>query len=531
MNSQTRTLFSYGFLAFAYVALWTLFRLWFCGQFELLGDESYYWVWSRHLDWAYYSKGPGVAWTIFAGTWVERAISSILHLREYIELDTERGIRWPAVLLGAGTAFYLFKLARDLFDSKTAFWCVIVASLIPLFVVGGFLMTIDPLSVFFWSLAAWLFWENRDHKSWWSWIPAGLAVGAGMLCKYTNVAELIAFALFSLWIPTYRNQLFSRKFMWMVIFALLCLTPPIYWNIEHGWPTLQHLVHRGALDETWSFSLRELWKFLWKQFLVFNPLFSIGLILALLFMRKDDLRSEKYAYLLSLFLPLILFYSILSLKKAGEANWTAPSYFTGVILLTVFWQSCAAKNSWIKHMVQGALILSACAVIAAHLIVFLPPQWLPEKDPLRRIRGGWKELSGHVEYYLPCGAPYIIMGDNYQLASLLSFYMHTEMPSHHPTYLVRDIGIQNQYSIWPSYDCWIYPALIQYGVTGFYVTSRPEIPLQLKREFANVNFLKEVVTHHGNPESETSKPIRTFYIYRCFPFGGEEESIEIKPVP
>src|SRR6201984_1459661 len=34
---------------------------------DLAPDEAHYWDWSRHLDWSYYSKGPGVAWLIRAG--------------------------------------------------------------------------------------------------------------------------------------------------------------------------------------------------------------------------------------------------------------------------------------------------------------------------------------------------------------------------------------------------------------------------------------------------------------------------------
>lgn len=37
--------------------------------YELVADEAQYWDWSRHIDWSYYSKGPGVAWLIAAFTW------------------------------------------------------------------------------------------------------------------------------------------------------------------------------------------------------------------------------------------------------------------------------------------------------------------------------------------------------------------------------------------------------------------------------------------------------------------------------
>jgi 4-amino-4-deoxy-L-arabinose transferase-like glycosyltransferase len=40
------------------------------GVLELSGDEAHYWEWSRRLDWCYYSKPPGVAVLVRAGTFL-----------------------------------------------------------------------------------------------------------------------------------------------------------------------------------------------------------------------------------------------------------------------------------------------------------------------------------------------------------------------------------------------------------------------------------------------------------------------------
>ena len=47
-----------------------VFRIFYLTVFPLglIHDEAYYWDWSRHLSLSYYSKGPGVAWTIWAST-------------------------------------------------------------------------------------------------------------------------------------------------------------------------------------------------------------------------------------------------------------------------------------------------------------------------------------------------------------------------------------------------------------------------------------------------------------------------------
>jgi 4-amino-4-deoxy-L-arabinose transferase-like glycosyltransferase len=97
------------------VALLTLFRFWFSRWYDLIPDEAYFWVWSRHLALSYRDKGPLVAWTIWIGT--------------KIFGDTVFGIRFFAVLLSVGTAYQLYRLARRLYDEPTALWCLGVAAL------------------------------------------------------------------------------------------------------------------------------------------------------------------------------------------------------------------------------------------------------------------------------------------------------------------------------------------------------------------------------------------------------------------
>src|ERR1035438_9552877 len=130
------------------LAALTLFRLWYCTWVELVPDEGYYWIWSKHLAASYRDKGPGIAWAIALGT---RGFG-----------DTVLGIRVVGVLLSAGTGWELYRLARRLYDERTALWCLLVALIMPLFAVGAILMTIDSLSVFFWAWAMNLLWSALD---------------------------------------------------------------------------------------------------------------------------------------------------------------------------------------------------------------------------------------------------------------------------------------------------------------------------------------------------------------------------------
>src|ERR1700750_2539967 len=62
----------------AVLALRIVYLIWL-SPYELVGDEAYYWEWSRHLDLCYYEKGPGLAYLIAAagrrfrgGAWAVR---------------------------------------------------------------------------------------------------------------------------------------------------------------------------------------------------------------------------------------------------------------------------------------------------------------------------------------------------------------------------------------------------------------------------------------------------------------------------
>ena len=178
--------------AAAVLLLGTVFRLWYSTHLELVGDEAYYWLWSRHPDFCYLDKGPVIAWFISAGT----ALFG----------QTVFGIRFFATLLALGTGIGIFFLARRLFSDRVAFWSVLLAAVTPLFAVGATLMTIDTVYIFFWTLAALTFWYAKDQTRLGWWLLTGVLVGLSMLSKYTGAIELVSFVGFCAWHPPSRQH-------------------------------------------------------------------------------------------------------------------------------------------------------------------------------------------------------------------------------------------------------------------------------------------------------------------------------------
>ena len=128
-----------------FILVLTAIRLALISATELSPDEAYYWMWAQRPALSYFSKGPGVA----------------LAIRSSIALfgDNEFGVRFWSPLLGAGTSLLLYYFAQRLFSSLAGFWLVVALNVTPIFNLGSLVMTIDPLSVFFWVAAFVAFWR------------------------------------------------------------------------------------------------------------------------------------------------------------------------------------------------------------------------------------------------------------------------------------------------------------------------------------------------------------------------------------
>ncbi|MDZ4788146.1 MAG: glycosyltransferase family 39 protein [Blastochloris sp.] len=495
--------FPYAKAAFALIGLLTLFRLWYCQTFELVADEAYYRLWSQHLDWSYFSKGPGVATIMAAG--------------RFLLGDGEFGIRFFAVMFSGGIGILFFQLGKMLFSERVGFWAVVTAACVPMFSVGSVLMTIDPISVFFWMAASCTFWkaQKSPHLTWW--ILTGFLVGLGMLGKYTNGVQLLCFAFFCLFSRTHRSLLMTSRFWLMVVVTGLCLTPVVFWNMKNDWITVEHLMHRGGLDKgTWAFNPGELFQFITMQAVVLSPFIFVGLIMAIVAVFRDSRQvamPASFCYLLALFIPLVALYLALSTKEAGEANWTVLSHTSGLVLMVAVWLKWIDGSVLMKRCAIGGLIISFCMVAFLHVASTRTVGFKPIDKLFDRTRGA-KDLSYQVaQMQKEYGASFII-ANKYGYASLLSYY-HPEQPQ---TYLPNAQGIQNQFSFWQDYSdgFWAESAL--------FVSDSDELPEQLKREFREVRFIKEAWSHFGD------RKIRKFNIYLCSDFGGREEKL-LMPEP
>jgi 4-amino-4-deoxy-L-arabinose transferase-like glycosyltransferase len=460
----------------------TAFRLWYSTHLELVGDEAYYWLWSRHLDLCYLDKGPAIAWTVSAGT----ALFG----------QTVFGIRVFAVLFASATGFGMFLLARRLFSDRVGFWAVVLAGLTPLFAVGATLMTIDTIYVLFWTFAALAFWRAKDTTSLGPWALTGALVGMGILAKYTEAVQLLCFALFCAWHAPSRQHLRRPTFALMVAVAGLFLMPLVLWNWQHGWPTSRFLVHRGALDEQARFRPLAALEFLGQQAGVISPLLFLGLLAAVCWPKLARTPRVETGYLVALFAPLFLIYLVLSFQKTGQANWTAAAYISGLILVAAKWDQLIRvdRRGWGLATVALGLAFFETATLHETSWLHLPPRI----DILDRARGSRDLATKVAALQVKSGAQFVI-ANKYMTASLLSFYL----PGQPTTYMPVSSPPFNQIVLWPTYRQQ-HPS-----EDGLFVSDFNHVPSSLREDFADIEPAGEIQT------TQDGRKVNQFYVFIC----------------
>jgi hypothetical protein len=509
-----------------FLGILTVLRLILIGHFGLFPDEAYYYMWSERMDWSFFSKGPGVAAAIWLST--------------HLFGNSEFGIRFFSPLLAFGTSLILWNLARRLYDSSVALWTVLIVNLLPIFNAGSLVMTIDPLSIFFWTGALATCWRAIEEAprltAWWA--ATGALIGLGFLSKYTNAMELLSITLLLALTPKYRAEFKRPGFYIMLGTFFACCIPVIIWNAQHEWVTFEHLTARGGLNKPWSFSLAEFGTFLGMHFGVYSPLVFAGMLIALGWAIPKFGHSLKTRFLLAFTLPLFLLYFWLSLKQAGEANWTAPAVISLVILTVALWMERVESSRPLRIFAVAALGiagLSSLLVVNTDVVRAVGIGWPYSRDPSARMRG-WHTAAEKIEsvraaFEADLGDSVFLIANEHEVAAALGFHLRDkrlEGPRHPPIYIPAQPYFEDQFSFWPRYDQLvelppdyqredtIYTEEDGYnpfkGRTALYITDRDEgnAPTSIKQGFQRWEMITCI------DQTRRDLPLRQFRVFACY---------------
>ena len=438
-------------LGYVLIGVLLLFRLFYLasGVIELTEDEAYQWTWSKHLALSYYSKPPLIAYTQFLGT--------------HLWGDTEFGVRFFSPVIASILGLLLLRFFAREVNARAGFFLLLIITATPLMALGSILMTIDPLSILFWTaamMAGWRAVQPEAGTGWWLW--TGLWMGLGFLSKYTELFQLLCWIVFfSLWRPA-RAQLRRPGPYLALLINLACALPVILWNQQHQWITVTHVAEDASIDRVWHPTLRYFFDFMGQETALLNPIFFGATIWASIFFWRRSRNDPRLVYLFSMGAPLFLCYGLYTFHSGVLPNWIAPSVLPLFCLMTIYWDTRWRLGSRaIKGWLIGGLVIGFAVVSLLHdtdLIQKVAGRPLPPKpDPLTRARG-YRAMAGMVnqarEKLLGEGKPVFIIGAHYGITGLISFYLpeaRTNVVGHPLVFFLSSDRPLNQYYFWPGY--------------------------------------------------------------------------------
>ena len=384
----------------------------FFSPLPLQVDEAQYLGWARDLAFGYYSKPPMIAWMLAANQAACDAVG--LGGPDWIE-----GCARVSQAFALGFAGLFAALTSwALFQNKAA---ALAAALLlltsPLFGFLSLFATTDAWLLMFWSVGLWAFVKAIDFQSeafsdrrgperLGYWIFCGIAVGLGLLAKYS----MGVFFISALLVLLAQRRLFSRGPWVAAVTAVLIFSPNLIWNAVHGFPTLSHhleiaQVQQGPAAAPWTLSgaLQSLAEFGAAQFLLLGPFALLALLLwmpAALRGRWSSQAMRPISLLLMFALPMLAIIVLQAVTSRAFANWAAPAYLAIGILVGWLWTADQANSRsyrwgsvFLKLSIAFGLLFSVLCIHGLSYSYYASDA--PKIRAVEKLRG-WKEAADWI---------------------------------------------------------------------------------------------------------------------------------------
>ena len=407
-----------------------VFYLWAFVDFELAGDEAYYFDWGRQPDWCYFSKPPLIGWLM-------GLLRVCFGYHWWV-------IRLAAAVFAVGTLSCIFLLGRALYDAKTGFIAALFFLLTPAFSMLSIGFTIDAPLMLLWSASLLAFWKVVQAPSFGRWLLLTLLIGFGILAKQMMLLFPVLMVLFIALSPVFR-PLLRRPALWLSIAgSLLFMLPVIWWNIQHDWITAKHTAEHFASEASSSRLLSWL-EFFGKQAAFYSVIIWVITLVALYAaIRRWSSLANRELFLLLFSAPGLAVVIVLALRQEVNENWPGVYYLSALVFAAAW---CPAV--WQKR----AMVIGFAVVILLHAsIPLLGPLGLKggPSDPLRDARGfaaAGKEIGQLLAKVPRPERTFVyVLGHRYN-ASQLAFHL----PQHPRVYRWSPSVIpESQYEIWSS---------------------------------------------------------------------------------
>lgn len=367
---------------------WLLLGIIQAARTNLIGDEAYYWLYSRYLSWGYFDHPPMTALLIKAG---------------YSLFQNELGVRLLSVVLNLFTILILDILTER--KNPILFYATVLG--ITTFQVLGFVAVPDNALLFFTALFFYAYKKFVYQPSLINILFIALVTALLLYTKYQGVL-VIVFTLVS-------NIRFLAKWQtWLAgLFALLFYSPHLYWQWKNDWVGIRyHLLENNVNAYKISYTT----DYVLGQLLLAGPLIGLLLLPAALAYSPQNKIEKALKFTM---VGIYMFFFISTFRGPSEVNWPAPA----LIPLTILSYHYFSRNGRFLKSLQIIAGISLVLTLAFRIYMMFDigpdngvknrfhasSRWVPELE---------KKTAGHP----------VIFTNSYQYPSLFWFY--SGKPSH-----------------------------------------------------------------------------------------------------
>jgi len=465
----------------------------------LLPDETYYWEWTRRLEWGYFDHPPGIALLITLGTGLFG--------------DTTLGVRagpaLAALLTHGAAAVGAWALGgRGAAGAAAALRAAQLVALLPIATLGLVLATPDAV-LFAATMVALVGVERAlaaPPRSWESlgwWTLAGFALGGAFLSKYTAVLLPVGLVVACVVHPALRRR-FAEPGPWVAsVIAVGLFLPVVAWNAFNNWVSFRFQLGHGFNPSRRGNPLARELELLGGQMGLATPILFVLMAAVVWVALREGWRTRhsdrttstaprvrRFALATIALFPL-LFFAVSAWRRAVEANWPAMIYPAAILLLATAPARWAYDRWWRRGLALAAVLLAVVAAQAWRPLLPLSPS----KDPIARAHG-WPALAAAVQAaredpFLDGTVDRWVAADRYQDASQLAFHLPDQ-----PTVFSLNLGGRtNQYDVWQNAYDKVRPGdglVVAFDATargdslaavvgGWFAATRPGVTVALRR--------------------------------------------------
>ncbi len=382
---------------FFYVLLAVFFlRIALAVWIPMTGDEAYFIVWGKNIDYGYYDHTPVVGWLLALFLTVS---------------DATWWLRLPSVLLPIVISYGIYRILLARLP-QAAVWCALAYLVAPVNIINILITTDTPL-IFFSFVSAWFFYQAVTvSESRRDFILAGLFLGLAFFSKYFAVLLGLSFGFYIILFHRDKRNLMGLALILLMVAPFVGLN--LLWNYNHCWNNiLFNLFNRTASADN---SFVSLIKYLGIMIYLISPVLIYFLITNKSLIKKHWSDKNHQIFMWLAFFPLVLFLLLLIRKQIG-LHWVLSFY--PFVFIAAAGILSLKQWRWTFHFMW---ILSLLHVLGLSSLMLLPVEtFANKKEAVENLTFG-KYPEEVLAKLKPYEKDYTFATISYGMSSILSYY-------------------------------------------------------------------------------------------------------------